>query len=277
MKIALASDIHLEFGTLELKNTEGADVLILSGDIMVAEDIRRHPRGSGGEVTKKSTRLASALTYYDFFDQVSSEFPTVLYVAGNHEFYDGYWAKTLSVLKDFADSYSNVHFLERASHTIDDTIFTGSTLWTDFNRGNPITVQSIKNMLNDYRQIANDQREYCRLHPHTVMDRHFLSTAFIRKMIDENPEKKHVVIGHHAPTFESIPVHFRYDTHMNGGYASDLSEFILDHQQIVLWTHGHIHDPCDYMVGDTRILCNPRGYYGQELRAHEFSLKYVEI
>ena len=39
MKIALASDVHLEFGQLEINNTENADVLILSGDICVAKDL----------------------------------------------------------------------------------------------------------------------------------------------------------------------------------------------------------------------------------------------
>ncbi len=36
MKIALASDVHLEFGHLELNNVDNADVLVLSGDICVA-------------------------------------------------------------------------------------------------------------------------------------------------------------------------------------------------------------------------------------------------
>ena len=38
MRINIASDIHLEFGPIEIKNTEAADVLILSGDICVAVD-----------------------------------------------------------------------------------------------------------------------------------------------------------------------------------------------------------------------------------------------
>ena len=37
MKIALASDIHLEFGDINLKNDENAELLILSGDICTAK------------------------------------------------------------------------------------------------------------------------------------------------------------------------------------------------------------------------------------------------
>jgi hypothetical protein len=47
---------------------------------------------------------------------------------------------------------------------------------------------------------------------------------------------------------------------MNGGYSSDLTDFILDRPQIKAWTHGHTHELFDYRIGSTRILCNPRGY-----------------
>ena len=47
---------------------------------------------------------------------------------------------------------------------------------------------------------------------------------------------------------------------MNGAYHSDLSDIMLDNPQIKLWTHGHTHHPFDYVIGETRIVCNPRGY-----------------
>jgi predicted phosphodiesterase len=40
MKIAICSDVHLEFGQLELENTHNAEVLVLSGDICTACDLR---------------------------------------------------------------------------------------------------------------------------------------------------------------------------------------------------------------------------------------------
>jgi hypothetical protein len=64
--------------------------------------------------------------------------------------------------------------------------------------------------------------------------------------------------------------HYRHDREMNGGYASDLTEFILDNENILFWTHGHMHDPSDYMVGQCRVICNPRGYVGYEQRTKEF-------
>jgi hypothetical protein len=51
----------------------------------------------------------------------------------------------------------------------------------------------------------------------------------------------------------------------------------MDHPQIKLWTHGHTHEDFDYMVGSTRIVCNPRGYDAYEERADRFKLKFVEV
>ena len=61
------------------------------------------------------------------------------------------------------------------------------------------------------------------------------------------------------------------------GSYSDLSEFILDRPGIKLWTHGHTHENFDYMIGSTRIVCNPRGYDGYEDIADNFSLKVIEL
>jgi len=104
-----------------------------------------------------------------------------------------------------------------------------------------------------------------------------------KKMLDFNNNetqdktKCYVAVTHHAPTPISIAECYRFDTLMNGAFASDLSEFIMDRPQIKLWTHGHMHNVSDYMVGDTRVVCNPRGYVGHEQRAKDFELKYMEI
>jgi hypothetical protein len=64
---------------------------------------------------------------------------------------------------------------------------------------------------------------------------------------------------------------------MNGGYRSDLGDFILDRPQIRVWIHGHMHDNFDYQVGSTRVVCNPRGYSGYEQQAENFQLLHVEV
>ena len=117
MKIAVCSDLHLEFQDLNLKNEEGAEVLILSGDIMVAEDLHNHPEMDYGmyssvNLADLGRRQQTALRFRDFLKRCSFQFPHVIYVAGNHEFYHGKWKATLQYLRDECAKFPNVYFLE---------------------------------------------------------------------------------------------------------------------------------------------------------------------
>jgi predicted phosphodiesterase len=282
MKIAIASDLHLEFKDIVLKNTENAEVLILSGDIMIAEDLHDHPSPdpySLGAMDKYAHRLQASIRYQDFLKRVSFEFPHVVYVAGNHEFYHGKWNASIQDLRNVCNRFPNIYFLERDTKVINDVMFVGATLWTDCNNGDPLTMHALKDMMNDYRVIRNDQCDYAKLKPVNTVERHIQTKQYIELMVKENPDATIVVVGHHAPTKLSTHPRYQHEMHslMNGGYTSDLSEFILDFPQIKLWTHGHTHDPFDYMIGDTRVVCNPRGYGGHDPQADLFQLKFLDI
>jgi len=132
-------------------------------------------------------------------------------------------------------------------------------------------------MMNDYRIVRNSNRNYARLTPSDTVVRHKNTLEYIKSTIKSDPNKKYVVVGHHAPHKLSVKPRYAEDIEMNGAYSSDLGYFIANHPQIVLWTHGHTHDQFDYYVGDTRIVCNPRGYDGWEASADNFQLKYVDI
>jgi Icc-related predicted phosphoesterase len=67
-----------------------------------------------------------------------------------------------------------------------------------------------------------------------------------------------IVVTHHAPHPKSVGPDFVGDK-LNPLYASDLEELILDLKP-ALWCHGHMHSSSDYMIGDTRVVANPRGY-----------------
>ena len=252
MKVQVVSDMHLEFADFDLKNA-GADVLVLSGDILVA----KYFDGKSPDSTSKLFQR-----FNGFMSRISMEFPHVVYVAGNHEFYGGRWMKTIDLLTQYCSLYSNVHYLERQTWTLDDVTFIGSTLWTDMNRGDPLTLHAVRDMMSDYRAIVNDAKGFTSLRPYDTAQRHRLALDYIKSVVAEQHSKKFVVVGHHAPSFASVDEFYKAQHIMNGAYASELSEFILDRPQIKLWTHGHMHDPSDYMIGSTRVVCNPRGYYG---------------
>jgi len=280
MKIAVCSDIHLEFADINIQNTENADVLILSGDILVAEDLHNHPEVHPMDPTNipnLGRRQLTALRFRDFTKRCSFQFPHVVVIAGNHEFYHGNWKASIQYLRDEYSKFPNVYFLEQELKVIDDVTFIGATLWTDCNKGDPLTLHALGDMMNDFRIIRNDEHGYTKLRPAHTMHRHQQTVSYIKTVLADRKDSKVVVVGHHAPTFNSVHERYLNDKLTNGGYASDLSEFILDHPQIVLWTHGHMHDPSDYMVGETRVVCNPRGYAGHDSQADVFETKFLVI
>ena len=280
MKIAVCSDLHLEFEDLILKNEEDAEVLILSGDIMIAEDLHSHPVKHPMDPTNipnLGRRQEAAQRFRDFLSRCSFQFPHVIYIAGNHEFYHGKWVASLNHLREECARYPNVYFLENDIKVINEVSFIGATLWTDCNKADPLTMHALTDMMNDFRVIRNDELGYTRLRPAHIAMRHKKTLDYFKHVLADRKDEKCVIVGHHSPSHLSIHEMYKNDYLMNGGYHSDLSEFILDHPQIKLWTHGHTHTPFDYVIGDTRIVCNPRGYKGHDASADTFKLIFVDV
>jgi len=267
MKIKLVSDLHLEFSDVNIVNDQDYDVLILGGDICIAQDLHDHPEPANttdqaaiANGTGLGRRQLTAQRFRDFFKRCSFQFPHVIYIMGNHEFYNGKFYAGIEYMREECAKYSNVYMLEQNTKIIDDVVFVGGTLWTNMNRRDPLTMHAIEGMMNDFRIIRNDARNYACMSALDVAIRHDKTLAYIEHIVHVHKNKKCVVVGHHSPSFQSMHPSYAHETLMNGGYHSDLSEFIMDHPQIKLWTHGHTHHPFDYVIGETRIVCNPRGY-----------------
>jgi len=298
MKIAVCSDLHLEFGDLNLTNDENADVLILGGDIFVAEDVKNFSTIDNQIMAATPSMLARGERYYNFLKRCSERFPKVILIMGNHEHYHGDYALTANVISTLVGEFSNMHFLDKEWRIINGVLFYGGTLWTDMNGEDPKTLREIAYMMNDYRGVRNSARKVQYKVPsldennpdgwnYKERDANFTPEdsvvdhrAFL-KGLDEvlalHPDLPTVVVGHHAPSKASTHPRYKNEFLTNGAYSTNLDNFILDRRQIKLWTHGHTHEDFDYMIGTTRIVCNPRGYDGYEARADNFQLKYVEV
>ena len=308
MRVAVCSDLHLEFGGITLENTQNADVLVLSGDICVAADLRT-PDPYNITSTARTDR------FFALMDSCSHNFKHTVYIMGNHEHYHGDFAKSAYTIRNHLKGYDNIHFLDKECVEIDGVTFIGGTLWTDMNKEDPLTMHSIAGMMNDYRGVKNSSRMVTRkvpvyekdengkvvmeevgfahtrpkeigmkmreeignFSPEDSVEDHKKMLGYIQSVIEGKHDQKFVVCGHHAPSKLSTHPRYKHETMMNGAYSSDLSEYIMDHPQIKLWTHGHTHEDFDYMLGSTRIVCNPRGYDGYEARADLFELKVVEV
>jgi hypothetical protein len=307
MKIAVTSDVHLEFGDLDIQNDQNADVLILSGDICVAADLDMWDRRQ----TEMGFARWRSEMFHEFFRRCAERFPHVIYVAGNHEHYHGDVGTTVSDIKAKLAYIKNLYVLEREIKIIDDVTFIGGTLWTDMNNGDALTLFHMRKMMNDFICVKNslrpvyrtvplyqkdEQGQYVedeqgnksqiatkkkqepgRFSPEDAAEEHALTRGYIQQIVEGRFDHKFVVVGHHAPSRKSTHPRYAHDTIMNGGYSSNMDDFIVDHPQIRLWTHGHTHDDFDYVIGETRVVCNPRGYINYEPKASEWKLKTVEI
>jgi predicted phosphodiesterase len=260
MKLAYCSDLHTEFGMLELENKENADVLIIAGDAMVVNDAVSVPK------------------YEWFLENCSNEFKDVIYIMGNHEHYNGDIKTTIPLIKTVTDKFPNIHVLNNEHISIGDVTFFGSTMWTSMNDRDPYVLEYINSRMSDFRVIRNGERFFSPLD--STREHEFFRNCF--ELFLEAHEKfdkegEIVVVTHHAPSRRSIHPIYANQTEVNYAYHTDLEPLILKNPKIKLWFHGHTHNQFDYKVGETRILCNPRGYFQHEREAWHFELSYVEV
>jgi len=75
---------------------------------------------------------------------------------------------------------------------------------------------------------------------------------------------KKIVITHFLPSTSCIHPKYYGKDPLNKYFANDLDWWILN-QKNTTWCFGHTHDKMDVVVGTTRLLCNPRGYPGENM------------
>jgi hypothetical protein len=245
MIIRVCSDLHLEAceDGNGVPNIGEGDALILGGDILCA----RH--------FKKDGKLRKV--YKDFLQRCVDNFTWVLYIQGNHEAYGYNYEGTWNVLKE--NLPQGIHLMENSVVKISDWVFLGATLWTDFRNGNALEMMEASRYLNDYRSIRIGSN-YRKLRPEDTYEFHKKSKQFLIDQLELFKDQKVWVLTHHAPSYQSIHPKYRTET-INGSYASDLDDLILSNPQIKYFSHGHTHESFDYMIGQCRVICNPRGYY----------------
>lgn len=233
--INLISDIHLEFGKYQALVDDEMDVIVIAGD------------------------LDPALAGIEFLEELNSRTKApIIYVPGNHCFWYSDFTSRLSFLKRQCDRIG-VHFLYNESVTINNTVYLGTTLWTDFRAGGnqQLSLLQAATSMNDYKHMFNGDET---LTPQFILDEHIKAVEFIRNgLLAAPPGHKTCVVTHHAPVLASLGP--RADSKYSAFYASDLRGLIYEHQPD-LWVHGHTHQSVRLVEDETLIVCNPRGYHG---------------
>ena len=248
MNIRILSDLHLEFGMLELPVLPGEenDVLVLAGDVGIA---------------KKED------TFKPFLEVMSQRFQHVFYIMGNHEHYHGSIIRSVPKIKEACDHLKNLHVVERGVMRVNDVSFIGATLWASYSRANPLIFEKARYWMNDHRLIRTGPLRMPyqkRFRPEDAYYTFLDTMNWIFPTIEEEKAtgRKVVVVTHHAPSLQSIAPQFR-NHELNGAYASSLDDDIIKSKPEV-WIHGHTHSSFAYQVGQTAVICNPRGYVGVE-------------
>lgn len=255
MKIAVASDLHLEFRDLVLENTGDAEVLVLAGDICMA---------------KYADKVKP------WFEDVSKKFNHVVYVVGNHEHYHNKFHKTVEQLKDMVPD--NVHVLDNETFELDGKVFIGSTLWTSMNDEDPLTMMITKHGMMDFKHITywHGGDNYWKFTPEQSVKEYKRNLDYIQHVLYNCKDKDCVVVTHHSPSFKSVAYEYRNEKEMNGAYHNNLDWLMTLAENIRVWIHGHTHTPFNYTIGISNVICNPRGY-PSERTFDNFKLVYREI
>ncbi len=241
MRLLVLSDLHVESTGWQVPaDLPPFDVAILAGDI------DKSPRRAIGWMASQDGLAGHP----------------ILYVPGNHEFYMGEISDRLGEGRAAARHSGNVVLLDRATAVIDGVRFVGAILWTDYQihglRDEAMSHAAV-GVRDHYtirlREEAGDTRTFM---PGDALARHEADLVFIEATLSTSFDGPTVVVTHHAPHPGSLAPRFENDL-VSGAFVSDLTATI-ERGRPAVWIHGHTHDSFDYRVGETRIVCNPRGY-----------------
>lgn len=236
MRIQIASDLHLEFGHIDLPVAPERDLLILAGDVGVGKE---HAR---------------------WMNAVCDHGP-VVYLLGNHEYYnndyndvDRYWTEEYF--------HPHIEVLQCRVVEIGGLRIAGCTLWTDMDGNDWHAKYAIKRGMADFHVIKKDGKKF---HPNDAYEIYQKHRAWLMEQRDID-----IVVTHFAPSYQSI-TKFWKGHFLNPAFAANCND-VVEHLKPRLWIHGHMHSflrywhnnrPGTFAERGTEVICNPRGYAGQ--------------
>lgn len=242
MRLHLMSDIHLNHysdkGAKFLKDLEpeGADVAVVAGDIA-------DPR-----VPEQ---------YRNLFERLAELYKHTIVVLGNHDYYKSDWSTTHHVVTAAISGLPNTHLLDRSETIIDGQRFLGHAMWF---RDTP-EAQRGKNYFSDFLYIKGLEN--------WVFEENAEFEGWIIPTLNVND----IVVTHHMPSQKSVAPQWKRSP-SNCYFVCEMDGLIA-RAQPKLWLHGHTHDPFDYVIGNTRVVCEPRGYPRE--RTGPYKPKLIEV
>lgn len=236
MRLRILSDLHHEHfpSGRELPEAD-ADVVVLAGDI--------HEHLQGLHWAR------------DAFPKAE-----IVYVAGNHEFYDSDLPELTQAMRNLARAL-DIHFLENDAVVLGDARILGATLWTDFQlygeRSAELALEQARLLMPDFSCVDYFTQPFT---PEMSRDLCEASCEWLTAELAQPFAGRTVVVTHHAPSGRSIPEHYVGDS-LSPAFASNLEHLV---ERCDLWIHGHVHERLDYRIGNGRVIANPGAYPGED-------------
>lgn len=260
LSLQYVSDLHLEvvqssyatfhIPTAPVRSANGdtqSRTLILAGDI---------------------GRIIDSGKLLEFLQRCSTEFDRVLYVLGNHEFYQSTHEATITAAQQLVESpllEGRVSLLHRGRVDLDARVTVlGCTLWSKI----PSQQEDEETQLWTEMKLADFRRiEGWTTTRHT--EEHFIDLAWLKDSIEEiaanEPNRRIVVVAHHAPTADRTSNPKFEANRWNCGFRTGILEsndfrVWRGREQIEAWVFGHTHFCTDFMKESIRVVANQRGY-----------------
>jgi predicted phosphodiesterase len=230
MIIDLFSDLHLDsYNNFYPK--QNSDVCVLAGDLCNGPSFNKH------------------------IQHFINNYTTVIYVSGNHEYYERSTPNHSLAVLSLENKYSHFYPLNiyekgiELKKELEDYIFFGRSLWWD-DKMNPLEELAIRDQVNDLKYIekasVNKLKELGKKNKEEL-----------NFFLQQKHNKKVIIITHHAPCTLSVSPEYKGHV-LTKSFVNDCSDMIINHKPY-LWVHGHTHNSANYVLEDTTVVCNPLG------------------
>jgi predicted phosphodiesterase len=232
----LVSDLHTEFSPWKQSTLPTSRILVIAGDYSTAHD------------HNKTIEELLELPYEH-----------VVFVLGNHDFYGCEYHDTYCRWLAWPEDHPKLHVLVNRSMLVDGIVFVGSTLWSDTSKDG-CGGYRVKQALSDYTAISSFKID-------TAQKAHACAVQYLDKVLTETQQPV-VVVTHHLPSFSCVDPKYA-DCKYNAGFATNLDYLLQKHaDKIRVWVHGHTHAVVEKMIQGVHVVCNPRGYPGENVQVY---------
>jgi hypothetical protein len=235
MRIQVLSDCHLECYRRIPKIEPFAELLILAGDIGKLHD----------------------QTFIDFINYASQNWKLIVFVAGNHEYYNAHYTydELYQKYSEFFQQYDNVYFLEKDSIIYKNYKIMGLTMWAPFNG---IKRLSCPNKIKTYITHGSEKRK-AKIGIDGLNKIHESSVNWFTKNYD--PTKPTILITHYPITNDLRAQPERYWKESENGFEGFASNITIPPiAQSLICVSGHTHQSHDFILNNVRFISNQLGY-----------------